>query len=206
MSNQSSQDKLKGFCPHGKYPDTCPLCLTERSGNLSKNGTESSEQDNIEAWLEEIRNSEPKVGWVTYIPDKSYGVIISLPHECAISATLSISGDKSRTMKIDVFQVNEELRSKGAGTGSGIGTRLLIALVKEAKEYEATTLFGHVTSKSALGTRAKVCGKENLEFYNHQTGVKLDTTYEEAMQEHNEINEQNLDYDVAADVSKIKLE
>ncbi len=157
-------------------------------------------------WLQEIANAEPDIEWATYIPEKSYGVVISLPHECTISGTLNIQDDGSRTMKIDIFQVNEKLRSKGAGTGSGIGTRLLEALVRESKKYEVSTLFGHITSKSALATRAKVCGKKNLEFYNHHTGEKLNKAYDEIMSEKSNTEEENLDYDVAVDLTKVKLE
>ncbi len=114
--------------------------------------------------LQEIAKAEPKIEWATYIPNQSYGVEISLPYGCFITGTLNVLGDGRRTMKIDMFQVNEKLKSKGAGTGSGIETRLLEALVREAKELDVLWLSGHITSKSALATKAKVCGKENLTF------------------------------------------
>lgn len=152
-------------------------------------GGDNSQIDNRNKLLGEIAKAKPKALWVTYIPDKQYGVVIRLPHENLISGTFTY-GDKSQhQMYIDIFKVNDELQ-KG-----GLGTRLLKTLTAEAKYYGAKTLNGHITSESALRTEANIFGKENLRFSNHRTGEKLDITYEQALKAP--------DFNVAIDISNI---
>lgn len=130
----------------------------------------------------------PTVEWFTYEPDKSYGASVRLP-QGFISGSLTVD-DKGRYAYIDMFEVDK------ASQGKGIGTKLLKGLASEVKAYGASTLNGHVTSESALRTRARVFGKENLLFYNHTTGTKLDITYEEALKENPDVN-------VVVDLTKV---
>lgn len=155
-------------------------------------GTETSEQKNIESWTEEVKNAEPEPKWTVEIPEKQYGLVIRLPHECFVSATLNVAGDQSRSIYIDYFQVNEKLK------GQGIGTRLLQALREEARKFGVTTIGGHITSKAALAVRAKVFGKENITMYNHATGEPVNKTYEEILQDRNELNPDTISYNVIA--------
>ena len=172
--NKAEDDKLKGLCPHGNHPNSCETCLAENN-----------------EWLKEIVEAQPEFIWTIETPDKHYGLVVKLPHQCVISGTLNIE-DKS--MKIDMFMVNERLR------GKGVGAKLLTELAKQAKEYEAKILFGHVTSKSALVTRAKVFGQVNLRFYSPHSGEKIEKSFEEIMSEKSNLIEGNLDYLVAVEL------
>lgn len=144
--------------------------------------------------LEEIQKAKPNVKWVTYEPDKKYGAKVSLPHECFISGNITYIDEKRAQLYIDMFQVNEKIQ-KG-----GIGTRLLKSFVAEGKDYGATELYGHITSDSALKTRARVFGAENLEFYNHNTKEKLPIGFEQALAS---TENGRVDYDVRVDLSKV---
>ncbi len=146
--------------------------------------------DNKNRLIEEVAKARPKASWKTYVPDQQYGVVITLPHENFISGTLIDKNNSERQIYIDMFQVPDELQKQG------IGTRLLKLLVAEAKYYDADTLGGHITGDSALKTTAKVFGKENLQFYNHVTGKKLDQTYEQALKENPDVN-------IVVDLNKI---
>lgn len=125
-------------------------------------------------WAEEVAKESPRVAWVTYVPDRQYGVVISLPHECSVSGTLTYREDGTADLYVDIFHVHEALQRRG------IGGRLMRALIKEGLEYGASTLSGHVTSKSALATRARVFGPKNLYFYTPGARLSARTTYEEA--------------------------
>lgn len=143
--------------------------------------------------LAEVETATPSVEWVTHIPEKSYGVTISLPHDCFVSATLNVAED-SRRLYIDMISVNENLRSEG------IGQRLLKKLLEEAKKYEATELYGHITGVAALKARAAVVGSQNLKFYSHATKKPIEgMTIEEAIKES---HDGNLSYDVGVDLTK----
>ncbi|OGY86069.1 MAG: hypothetical protein A2233_02615 [Candidatus Kerfeldbacteria bacterium RIFOXYA2_FULL_38_24] len=65
-------------------------------------------------------------------------------------------------------------------------------LISEAKKYGATTLSGNVTSLSALKTRARLFGKDNLKFQN-RSYRPLDITYEEVLKG-------DIDYIVSVDL------
>jgi len=146
--------------------------------------------DNKNKLIEEIAKARPKASWKTYIPDQQYGVVITLPHENFISGTLTDINNSERQIYIDMFNVPDNLQKQG------LGTKLLKSLTAEAKYYNATMLNGHITSDSALKTTAKVFDKENLQFYNHVTGKKLDLTYEQALKE-------NPDMNIIVDLNKI---
>ena len=171
--SRTPQDKLSDCCEHGNRPGNCKQCNEQ---NTPTETNQDSEKE-IANMLEQIKNAEPEIEWQTYIPDKQFGVVIKLPHECFISATLNIDDAGSRRMYIDIFQANKKLRGTARGDSSGIGKRLLTSLVEEAKKYNVTKLAGHTTSKSALATRARVCGQENLAFYKHGTIKKVNNQY-----------------------------
>ena len=169
--------------------------------NAERVGNTDSEQPDVEAWAAEVAATAPNVDWKTYIQDKQYGVVISLPHECSITGTLTIDEGEKSTLKIDMIKVHELLR----GQRRGIGERLLRALVSETKKYGAQRIVGHVTSKSALAVRAKVFGKENLQFHNHITGDRVERTYEQVMAEQDPVNPDNLNYDVVSEIGEREL-
>jgi GNAT superfamily N-acetyltransferase len=156
--------------------------------------SEAVSEQTPEKMLEDIQAAHPKAEWVTYIQDKQYGATVSLPHECSISGNITYLNEENARLYIDMFQVNEKIQ-KG-----GVGTRLLKSFVAEGKDYGATELYGHITSDSALKTRARVFGKENLEFYNHYTKEKLTITFEEALAS---AEDGRVDYDVRVDLGKV---
>ncbi len=139
--------------------------------------TVDEEQKNaeIERMVKEISDVAPQASWETYSEGKSYGLRISLPHDCFIKGNLEYKSNGRALLYVVMFQVNNAL------SGKGIGNRLMRAFVKEGMEYDAVELNGHVTSESALKTRARVFGEENLEFYNHITKEKMDITYTQAL-------------------------
>ena len=137
---------------------------------------------------EAIPKPNPTVEWVTYKPDKLYGASVKVP-EGLISGSLTV-GENGSYGYIDIFQVDPQFQ------GKGIGTELLKAFASELKAYGATSLDGHVTSLSALKTRARVFGEENLQFHNHITGQKMDINYGEALKENPNIN-------VVVDLTKV---
>lgn len=153
-------------------------------------GEKYSTQSVVDSSLEEIRIADPKVEWKIYIPDKQWGVVVSLPHDCFIVGTLTESDKGKMWMKIDMFQVNEALR------GAGVGERLLRILADEAKQYGAGVLVGHVTSKAALATRKKVFGEEGMVFRSHVTGDIIARSYDEIMGEKG--SDDTMSYDVAS--------
>jgi len=53
------------------------------------------------------------------------------------------------------------------------------------KAFGATSLNGHITSQSALKTRAKVFGEDNLVFFDHYTGKHSNKSYSELLKEEN---------------------
>jgi len=93
-----------------------------------------------------------------------------------------------------MLKVNEQIQR------GGIGTRLLQSLAVEGKKYGATELYGHVTSESALKTRAKVFGKENLRFFNHYTKKPVGINYEEVLKNS---SDGRVDFDVEVDLTAI---
>lgn len=155
-------------------------------GDLARNNGE------IEKKLDEIARAKPIAKWKTYIKGKQYGVVISLLQENTIAGTLNVFEDGSRSMYVDIFGVREELQSRG------LGTRLLRNLTAEAVSYGATILSGHVTSESALKTRARVFGRDNLQFYNHATGEKMNLTFGDALLV-------EPDFDVVVDLTKVNV-
>ncbi len=153
-------------------------------------------EDKIGLMTVEIRTAAPKVEWQTYIPEKQYGVLISLPYDCTITATLTYLDDTHEQAEIyvDMFQVNDRLQ------GQGIGTRLMQALIHESMQYGAISMRGHVTSLSALKTRARIFGPANLHFYDHVTRQKLNISAEQAMAS------ERVDFDVVVDLRHVDTE
>ncbi len=149
-----------------------------------------------EKMKQKIESAQPSVEWVTYVPDKQYGVIVSLPYNCRISATLDYREDDRVILYIDMFTVNERIQK------NGIGTRLLKALANEAKQYGTTELYGNITSLPALKTRANVFGSEHLEFYNHVTKEKMDMSFEDALL-YADAHEGKVNYDVRVDLTQV---
>jgi ribosomal protein S18 acetylase RimI-like enzyme len=154
------------------------------------------DRGDLRSRIEEIKNTRPTGAWSTIIEGREYILGINLlnpesPSNSFITGTLTYFPDLGRSqMKINNFKVAEGLQ------GHGIGTRLLRNLVAEAQAYDADSITGHVTSESALRTRAKVFGKDNLQFFDHITGEKLDTTYEEVLKE-------NPNVDVVVDIKNL---
>lgn len=161
---------------------------------LAVRDTQEQLEKSPEQMLEDIQAARPVVEWVTYVPDKQYGAKVSLPHECFIGGNINYLDENKAQLYIDMFQVNEKIQ-KG-----GVGTRLLKSFVAEGKDYGATELYGHITSDSALKTRARVFGLENLEFYNHNTKERLPIDFEQALAS---AKDGRVDYDVRIDLSKV---
>lgn len=69
--------------------------------------------------------------------------------------------DTRIAMHVDYFEVNELMRE------NGIGTKLMKALVADAKNHGAIYAYGHIARVAVLKTRAKVFGRDNLTFYYH---------------------------------------
>ena len=184
------------MCSHGNFKGTCEICMHERKQTMQRESV-----DERATWLKEIEQSDPSIDWEIYIPEKQFGVVISLPHECFITATLNIDDEGGRSMYIDIFQVDPKLRGKSKGEGAGIGTRLLQTLIEQAKIYDVSVLSGHFTSKSALATLARVCGNERLDFYSHGGTKKVDKTFGEIMSESDSKNSGRIDYDVVSQIN-----
>src|SRR3989338_11029257 len=83
--------------------------------------------------LHEIRNAKPSAHWVTYVNKRKYGIVVSLPHNCFVSATLQYLDESCErsSLYLDMISVSDELKK------NGIGTRLLQSLIREAKEFGA---------------------------------------------------------------------
>lgn len=109
---------------------------------------------------EELLHKEPTIEWQVYIPDKQFGVMISLSESSHITGTLTILDDGTSEFKIDMITVAAAVQKRG------IGTRLLELLLQEAQKYNADFLTGNVTSIAALKTRARLFGPENLIIWN----------------------------------------
>ena len=149
--------------------------MGKRNTEHFSKGSDKPMPANQEKMLRDIETATPNVMWNTYIPNKQFGVVISLPHGCSITGTLTYDDSNSAAMYIDMFTVS------GALQGKGLGAMLVRLLAKEAREYGATSISGNITSKSALGAMAKATGKNNLLFFNRATGAAIGTTYEEEM-------------------------
>lgn len=160
----------------------------------------------VESMIEQINQAEPDITWYKVKENKEYDVVIKLPFGCLISAQLYVDDRERNHISIAMFQINEQLRSQERGGSKGVGTRLLKILMDEAKKYEVVDIYGNVTSKAALATRAKVFGSKNLKFYNHITKQEVDKTFDQIMEEKNEsVNPlgepfYNIDYDVLSKI------
>jgi len=190
--NLISFDTAKGgeFCVHGNFVSSCKICTVgqDQKYQLTDSDGLLLEEKETEAWLEEIEHAEPSIEWKTYVPERQFGVII----------LLNVNDAGERSMYIDIFQVHPRLRGKNRGDSAGIGSRLLTSLVSEARKYEVSTLGGHFTSKSALATQARVCGRESLNFFKHGTSERVEKTFEEVMAENDPDNPGRIDYDVVS--------
>lgn len=126
---------------------------------------------------DEILGAEPKIEWFTYIPDRQYGVTISLAEGCSISATMTFPPNHTDepSIYVDIFTVDKSHQ------GKGIGTMLLETLSHEAQKYGVKNLYGHVTSEEALKTRAKVFGENDLTFFSPAKHEHLDLDYKTAL-------------------------
>ena len=154
--------------------------------------------ESTEKLLQEIAGVDAQKSWCTYLEDRSYGLTVSLPHACSISGTLNIRKNEQNSLYIDMLVVPEALQRKS------IGTRLLREFILEAVKYDATWLVGHVTSIAALRTLAKVCGKDNLEFFDRHTSSKKDVNYEQVVSEAARSQTDRLDIFVRVDLRNIE--
>lgn len=159
----------------------------EKMNTLQSDPQKEKEQPNktvddliaVERKIHDVRKAVPTAEWATYIPNKEYGVTVSLPHGCFVTATMSYPDESGSHphLYLDMISVNNDLKR------NDIGTRLLKALIREAKAFGATTLVGNVTSAAALATRVKVCGKNNVRFFTKnlsERGTEMKLTFDEA--------------------------
>lgn len=136
-----------------------------------------------------VQVDKPIAKWECYKRDREYGVVISLGSDKNfISASLSYDESGLGLVYVDMFQVSQPAK--------GLGTRLLKSLVSESTVYGAKYLMGHVTSESALKTRARVFGKENLLFFDHESKKPLSLSYDEVL-------DSGIKPDVLVDLTKI---
>ena len=163
--------------------------------------TPGEQTQNVDSLITEISKAKPQAQWHRSHPTLDiYDVSIRLPHDCLISGTLDASsGEENAEISVDIFQVNDVLQKKG------IGTRLLQSLTTQGIKYGAKSLFGHVTSLSALKTRARVFGQDNLHFFTYNPLTKdrksLNITFEQALAE-SQANDK-VDYGVSVDLTKV---
>lgn len=191
--SEQMQENPSNMCTHGNFLESCPVCATSSTH-------EWGAEIDVVAAIQEIQTAEPDVKWTTHIPDTQYGVVINLPYDCFISATLQYDAQGKGYLYIDMFGVNPKLKSTGKGEGAGIGTRLLKLLIAEGKKYGAESLGGHIISKAALAVRAKVCGEKNLSYYSHETGAQENKTLEDIFAEEHELGSDIINYNVIADI------
>lgn len=151
-------------------------------------GEVDNANSSLESKLHAIARATPRANFSVLEPGRLDNLSVNLPHGNVISAVLDHG---SNTLAIKAFTVAPDLHKRG------IGTRLLRTVTKIAQDEGATSLTGHVTSKDALLTRARVFGQENLVFYDHKTGERLPVTYEDLLQA------ENPDVDVVVDLSRI---
>jgi GNAT superfamily N-acetyltransferase len=168
--------------------------------------TSDEQRREIELVLAQVAQAKPQAEWHRTHPTLDiYDVSIDLPdnsspYKSFISGSLDgTRGADDVELTVGMFEVHKDLQQKG------IGTRLLQALATEGIKYDAKRLFGHVTSLSALKTRARVFGAENLRFfsYNPQTREKtpLAITYEQALAESEAKGK--VDYGVEVDLTHL---
>ena len=108
-----------------------------------------------EPGVAEILATDPEIQLTKYPDDKQSILSIWLPKNCNIYGSIHADGH----VHISNFEVPSELQ------GNGIGERLLRIFSEKAKENGATVLTGWIKSISALKTRKKVFGKDNLKIY-----------------------------------------
>ncbi len=130
---------------------------------------ETEKPINVEQRLEEIRTASIQANWRE--ENGKIHVHLSLPHGCSIEGYLDPQIDGSLEMFIAHFGVMKELQ------GSGIGVRLLRAIISQALRYGAQRTYGEITGSGALKAHKKVCGEENLSFLNTVTRRIENTSY-----------------------------
>lgn len=120
--------------------------------------------------------------WVTYVPDRQYGVNIASPEIGAITATLTIGPETASpgsALYIDMFVAKQP--------GQGSGKKLIQLLKQEGQKYGARSISGHFTSKAALGAFVSVMGNARLHFRdayrNRYSGTATQVTIDEAMKQ-----------------------
>ncbi len=163
--------------------------------------TQDNDGKSQQELLEEIHNAKTQLEEERVAGNSDqYLLTVSLPHGCVINGILTFQTENTdnSVLYINSFQVPSDYQ------GKGIGKRLLRSLVTCAKTYGAIKVIGNVTSASALKTRARVFGKENLIFYqrgalgDRQDMMKVD--YEQVL-----ANSQNLGRNlfVAVDLTQV---
>ncbi|OGL26013.1 hypothetical protein A3E49_00145 [Candidatus Saccharibacteria bacterium RIFCSPHIGHO2_12_FULL_49_19] len=114
--------------------------------------------------------------WVTYVPDKKYGVTIDLESRGRAVGTLTYDEEGRASMYVDGYEVSE-----GYEMGQGIGKDLLRALAAEAKEFEAVTISGHFVNQASLGAFASIFGAEKLRFFTRYGHQPVSISFDEAI-------------------------
>ncbi|KKR07748.1 MAG: hypothetical protein UT32_C0007G0036 [Parcubacteria group bacterium GW2011_GWC2_39_14] len=118
---------------------------------------------------------------------------ISLPYECYIDGLVN---KQEKTAKINLFQTNTRIANFSK---VGIGSRLMRVFVAEAKALGAERIEGgSLISLSALRTRVKVFGKENVFFFLHDMNGVYPIGFEEA--------EKKIKFNEGARVSREQVE
>ena len=156
--------------------------------------TQTETQTSKEVIKEQLEKTKATVEWECLTPNEYYALMVKLLGEKNyISGRLSYYEPGSALIYIDMFHVDEKMRQMG------VGTKLIKSFIAEAMQYGAKILKGHVTSESALRTRARVFGSENLQFFIHGTDTRKDISYEEALVG-------NFNFDVVVDLTKINTQ